>query len=328
MRSATSGFVTAAFACVLVVTLAALTGCATAPPKNPQAALTRPAGEPGVGQQQFDSDDLAAAALVTAAKAHDNDALHQIFGPSVGEFVSGDKVEDEKAFDHFVASASDNLKLEKKDGNTSVIDIGKDNYPFPIPITRLANGKWFFDTEAGRNEILARRIGANELETIDVCRAYVEAQREYASEDRDGSGVLQYAQHAISKNGHDGLYWDAGPDEEQSPFGPLIAQADLEGYSPQAGAGPHPYHGYVYKILKAQGPAAPGGEYNYVINGNMIAGFALVAGPTDYGVSGVYTFIISHSGKLYQKDLGPNTADIVRAMKEYNPDSTWSLVAE
>jgi len=312
----------------MAFTLVLITGCgATATKSSP---LTRPAGEAGVGQQQFDTDDLAAAALVTAAKAHDHAALDHIFGPSVGEFVTGDKVEDEKSFDHFVTNASAHMELEKKGANTSVIDIGKDNWPFPIPLTRLPDGKWFFDTEAGRQEILARKIGGNELETIKVCRAYVEAQREYASADRDGSGVLKYAQRIISKNGKDGLYWNAAPGESQSPFGPLIAQADLENYALDKTSGPRPtpYHGYVFHILKCQGPDAPGGKYCYVINGNMIAGFALVAHPTEYGVSGVMTFIISHQGKLYQKDLGADTAAIVRSMKQYNPDSTWTLVTD
>src|ERR1700722_13272556 len=237
--------------------------------------LIRPAGEPGVGQQQFDTGDQAAAAIVAAAKARDHDELNHIFGPSVTEFVSGDKVEDEKAFDRFTKNAGDHLELEKKDANTSIIDIGKDNWPFPIPLTRLPNGKWFFDTEAGKQEILDRRIGANELETIKVCHAYVEAQREYASEDRDGSGVLKYAQHFMSHNGKDGLYWVAASGEEESPFGPLMAQAAIEGYTPgkKNGPGPQPYHGYVYRILTRQGSAAAGGKYNYVINGNMIAGF-------------------------------------------------------
>ena len=339
MHSRTSEFVAAALVGAIALTLAAVTGCGNSADFNgggspaaftAQSTLIRPAGEPGVGQQQFDSDDQAAAALVAAAKARDHDALNRMFGPSVTEFVSGDKVEDEKAFDHFVKKAGEHLELEKKDANTSVIDIGKDKWPFPIPLTRLASGKWFFDTEAGKQEILARRIGANELETISVCRAYVEAQREYASVDRDGSGVLKYAQHFVSRHGKDGLYWASAPGEEESPWGPEVAQATLEGYTPgkNGGHGPHPYHGYVYRILTRQGPAAPGGQYNYVINGNMIAGFALVACPTEYGVSGVMTFIISHQGKLYQKDLGPNTTDIVRNMKEYNPDSGWTLVPD
>jgi hypothetical protein len=327
MHRRTCGFLPTTFACFVALSLAVISGCQSSAVKNPD---TRPAGEPGVGQMQFDTGDQAAAALVAAAKARDRDALDKIFGPSVTEFITGDKVEDEKAFDRFTQNASDHLELEKKDASCSIIDIGKDNWPFPIPLTRLSSGKWFFDTEAGKQEILARRVGANELETIKVCRAYVEAQREYASEDRDGSGVLKYAQHFISHNGKDGLYWEAAAGEEESPFGDLVAQATMEGYTPgkKDGSGPHPYHGYIYHILTRQGPAAPGGEYDYVINGNMIAGFALVACPVEYGKSGVMTFIISHQGKLYQKDLGANTTEVVSDLKEYNPDSSWTLVAE
>jgi hypothetical protein len=330
MHPRTFEFVTAAFIGAIALALAATTGCDSSADSTTKSALIRPAGEPGAGQQQFDTDDQAAAALIAAAKARDHDALNRMFGPSVTEFVSGDKVEDEKSFDHFVKKAGEHLELEKKDANTSFIDIGKDNWPFPIPLTRLSNGKWFFDTEAGKREILARRIGANELETISICRDYLEAQREYASVDRDGSGVLQYAQHFISRHGKDGLYWAAAPGEDESPWGPEVAQATLEGYTPgkKDGHGPHPYHGYVYRILTRQGPAAPGGKYDYVINGNMIAGFALAACPTEYGTSGVMTFIISHQGKLYQKDLGPQTTEIVRNMKEYNPDSGWTLVPD
>jgi hypothetical protein len=328
MHLRTYGFVTAALACATALTLAVIAGCDNHVAKT--SPLARPAGEPGVGQQQFDTDDQAAAALVAAAKARDHKALDHIFGPSVSEFLSGDKVEDETAFDRFVKNAGEHLELEKKDAKTSVVDIGKDKWPFPIPLTRLSNGKWFFDTEAGKQEILARRIGANELETISVCRAYLEAQREYASVDRDGSGVLKYAQHFISKHGKDGLYWASAPGEEESPLGEFVAQAALEGYTPgkKDGPGPHPYHGYVYRILTCQGPNAPGGKYDYVVNGHMIAGFALVACPTEYGASGVMTFIISHHGKLYQKDLGSKTYDLVRSMKEYNPDSSWTLVAD
>jgi len=317
----------AALVCAGAFILAAITGCITT---GSEAELVRPAGEPGAGQQQFDSDDQAAAALVAAAKARDRAALDRMFGPASSEFVTGDKVEDEKAFDRFVKNAGEHLELEKKDENTSIVDIGKDNWPFPIPLTRLPDGKWFFDTEVGKQEILARRIGANELETIKVCRAYVEAQREYASVDREGDGVLKYAQHFMSKNGKDGLYWEAGPGEEESPFGQWLAQATLEGYTPgqKDSSGPQPYQGYFYRTLTRQGPDAPGGRYDYIINGNMIAGFALVTCPSEYGISGVMTFIISHQGKLYQKDLGPKTIDIVRCMKEYNPDSSWTLVAE
>jgi hypothetical protein len=331
MRPRTFTFAATALACAAAISFTAAARCdaQTTSPSTP-SPLARPAGEPGVGQQQFDTDDQAAAALVAAAKAHDHDALNQIFGPSITEFMSGDKVEDEKAFDHFVTKAAEHLELEKKDGNTSLIDIGADKWPFPIPLTRLANGKWFFDTEAGKNEILARRVGANELETIKVCHGYVDAQRQYASEDRDGSGVLKYAQHFISTHGKDGLYWETAPGEAPSPLSQFIAQAETEGYTPQSkdASAPQPYHGYAYRILTSQGSAAPGGEYNYVINGNMIAGFGLVACPTEYGTSGVMTFIINQQGKLYQKDLGPKTSEIVQTMNEFNPDSSWTPVAD
>jgi DUF2950 family protein len=327
MRIQPAKFVTTAVVSAIALTFTAVTvngGIAA------DSALIRPAGEPGVGQQQFDTDDQAAAAIVDAARTRDHAALDRIFGPSAREFISGDKVADEKAFDRFVKNADDHLELEKKDANTSIIDIGKDNWPFAIPLTRLADGKWFFDTEAGKQEILARRIGANELETIKVCRAYVEAQRQYASEDHDGSGVLKYAQHFISRNGKDGLYWPAATGEEESPLGSLVAQATMEGYTPGAkeGSEPQPYHGYVYHILTRQGPDAPGGKYDYIINGNMIAGFALVACPSEPGTSGIMTFIISHQGKLYQKNLGPKSSDAARRIEEFNPDSGWTLVTE
>jgi len=194
---------------------------------------------------------------------------------------------------------------------------------------RAASGQWFFDTAAGKQEILARRIGRNELESIKVCRAYVEAQREYAGQDRDGSGVAKYAQRLNSHPGQkDGLYWEAMPGAEPSPFGPLAAQAAAEGYATSGVHRHEPFHGYLYHILTRQGPAAAGGAYDYVINGNMIAGFALVAFPAAYGQGGVMTFIVSHQGKVYQKDLGPQTPDIAAAMTTYNPDETWTQVKD
>jgi len=304
-----------------------LSGCSTTATGS---AAPAPTGLPGAGQQLFDSDDQAAAALVSAAKAHDTDALGHILGPSTAAFMSGDKVEDANALDRFAKNAGDHMELEKKDAGSSIVDIGADKWPFPIPVRRLDNGKWFFDSDAGKEEILARRIGSNELETIRVCRAYVEAQLQYATEDHDGSGVYAYAQHFISHKDHDGLYWPAKENDEQSPLGELVAKATLEGYTPGSHdeSQPQPYHGYLYHILTAQGPNAPGGKYNYIINGKMIAGFGLVACPADYGNSGVMTFLISHQAKLYQKDLGPDSARIARGMKVYNPDSTWTLVKD
>ncbi len=314
---------------LLSVALVGLGACSQT--KTIQNVDVTPAGQPGAGQQLFATDDAAAAALVDAAKARDHATMDHIFGPASKDLVSGDKVADENAFNRFATHAGEHTTLEKKDANTSILDIGNDNWPFPIPIVKTPNGQWFFDTQSGKQEILDRRIGRNELETIKVCHAYVEAQREYASVDRDNDGVANYAQRMVSHPGKkDGLYWEAAAGEEESPFGSLVAQAAAEGYSTkhEPGTGPHPYHGYIYHVLTRQGPAAPGGKYNYVINGNMIAGFALVAFPIEYGQSGVMTFIVSHQGKVYQKDLGAKTAEFARKIKCYNPDSTWTLVKE
>jgi hypothetical protein len=194
---------------------------------------------------------------------------------------------------------------------------------------KTPDGKWFFDTEAGKTEILARRIGEDELDTIDVCRQYVQAQREYASKDRDGSDVLKFAQRILSTPGNmDGLYWSATPDQGQSPLGHFFAAAATQGYEQTAGHPHEPYHGYHFRVLKKQGSAAPGGTYDYVINGNMIAGFALVAFPADYESSGIMTFIVNQNGKVYQKDLGPNTTELARQMAEYNPEDSWTLVKD
>jgi len=220
--------------------------------------------------------------------------------------------------------------LEKLSDKKSIVYVGPRDWPFPIPIVAGQDGKWFFDTAAGKTEILARRIGRDELETIKVCRAFVQAQREYASQDRDGSGVLKYAQHYRSTPGtHDGLYWEAAAGEEQSPAGPMVAEAALKGYpTEKSTTGPRPYQGYLFHILTRQGAAAAGGRYDYVVNGNMIAGFALVAYPAKYGSSGVMTFMISHQGVLYERNLGPRTAELVQSMTEFNPDGTWRPVKD
>ncbi len=210
----------------------------------------------------------------------------------------------------------------------NILHIGKDDWPFPIPLAKTADGKWFLDTEAGKVELLARRIGKNELEAIQICQLYVQAQRDYASEDRDGSGVIKYAQKILSTPGkRDGLYWSAPPDQQQSPLASLIEKEKLEGYQPVPGQHT-PFHGYRYRVLKRQGPSAPGGKYDYVINGNMVAGFALVAFPAKYEASGIMTFIVNSNGKVCQKDLGADTTEIARHMTEYNPDSGWTIVRD
>ncbi len=287
------------------------------------------AGQARAGQAVFATDDAAAQDLVAAAKARDKEGIARILGPLSKELGSGDPVADANGFESFARHAAEYTRLERRTDALSVLHIGTADWPFPIPIVKTADGTWFFDTAAGQQEILARRIGRNELETIDVCRAYVAAQREYASEDRDGSGVLKYAQRLVSHPGQkDGLYWPAAAGEEQSPFGPLMAQAAAEGYFPKKGAGRQPFHGYYYRILTRQGPAAPLGRYDYVINGSMIAGFAMIAWPAEYGNSGIMTFIVNHQGKVYQKDLGPQTEDVAPAITEYNPDASWKLVKE
>jgi hypothetical protein len=202
-----------------------------------------------------------------------------------------------------------------------VLVYGDDDFPFAIPIVKKGE-QWHFDTDAGRSEILARRIGRNELATIQVCLAYVDAQREYGSTDRDGDGLFEYAQKFRSTPGkEDGLYWPSEPGQPESPLGELVADARSEGYAgkPQGS----PYHGYLFKLLKAQGPHAEGGAYDYVVRGNMIGGFALVAYPAQYGVSGIMTFVVNHDGVVYSKDLGPNTTKLAAAMTRYDPDSSW-----
>jgi hypothetical protein len=209
-----------------------------------------------------------------------------------------------------------------------VLEVGTNAWPFPVPIVKR-NGRWFFDTEAGKDEILNRHIGKNELATLESVRTCVEAQREYASKDRDGDEVLEYAQRFSSTPGtKDGLYWPPDLDGEISPLGPLVARAHNQGYlakSREQGAAPEPFHGYFFKILTRQGKQAPGGKYDYIINGNMLGGFAFVAWPLEYGETGVMTFIVNQQGRVYQKDLGPRTAKTAGAMKEYEPDKTWSL---
>jgi hypothetical protein len=316
----------------LGIVLAIVAVMATAGCQNPEPAkMATPevsTGQPAKAQQVFDSDTAARDALLAAAKAKNKDAIHRMFGPVYQEIISGDPVADARGFEHFVTRAAEGMRMEKITEAKTVLHIGKMDWPFPVPLVKAADGKWFFDTIEGKVEILARRIGSNELKTIKTCRALVQAQREYAAQDRVGNGVLQYAQRFRSTPGKkDGLYWDVAGGEEPSPLGPMVANAALKGYAlDKKGAGRQPFQGYYLHILTCQGPAAPGGRYDYVINGNMIAGFAFVACPSKYGVSGVMTFIVSHHGKLYQKDLGPDTLEIVKNMSEYNPDATWTPV--
>jgi len=275
-------------------------------------------------QRRFASLEQATTALVDAIKAHDRKALLDILGPEGLPLVdSGDPVADRNTGQRFAAEYDRAHRLAGGGGKV-VLYVGADDFPFPIPL--IPDGPdWRFDTKAGKEEILNRRIGRNELHAIQVSLAYVDAQREYYSEDRNADGLREYAQHFASAPGkRDGLFWETKAGEAPSPLGPLVAQARVEGYGGgRLRAAPVPYQGYYYRILTAQGPDASGGAYDYVAHGRMIGGFALVAFPAQYGVSGVMTFIVNHEGVVYQKDLGANTATIARGIKLFNPDGSW-----
>jgi Protein of unknown function (DUF2950) len=284
-----------------------------------------PAASGAIAQRRFASVEEAAQALVDALKSGEQKAMLAVLGDAgKGIVLSGDAVDDRRARARFVAAYEEKHRLEAGGGKV-VLVVGSDDFPFPIPV--VPDGpSWRFDTAAGKEEILNRRIGRNELNTIQVCLAYVDAQREYYARDPDGDALLQYAQTFASSPGkRDGLYWPTNPGEPPSPLGPFVAKARGEGYSKRSTA-PVPYWGYYYRILTAQGKDAPGGAYDYLAHGHLMGGFALVAYPAQYGVSGVMTFIVNQDGVVYQKDLGPNTAAIARAMKQFNPDSTWQKV--
>jgi hypothetical protein len=284
---------------------------------------------PAADEQTFGSPDEAVSALVAAATNHDTNALRAIFGPEGHELVSPDVVQATEEFKMFVQRLKEKTRLSTNSDFNFTLEVGADGWSFPIPLVKHG-GQWFFDTAAGRPEILNRRIGMNELGAIDVCHAYVNAQREYAGQDRMGDGVLAYAQFLRSTPGtHDGLFWPAKPGEELSPLGPLVAAAREEGYHRTAkmlNDELAPYHGYYFKILTRQGKYAPGGKYDYLINGRMIAGFALVAWPAEWGNTGVMTFIVNQQGKVFQCSLGKKTAKIAPAMTRFDPDSQWTPV--
>ena len=279
-------------------------------------------------QKTFASAEEAVKALVAAAKNNDSKELMAIFGVGSKELIfSGDAVADKQRHERFAKAYDEKNRLVQQ-GNDMVLVIGNEDWPFPIPVIKKGDG-WVFDIARGREEILNRRIGENELYTIQVCRAVVDAQREYAIKDRDKNGLLEYAQKFRSDPGKkNGLYWDSKAGEPQSPLGPIVVQARGEGYQGQPSTAPSPYHGYFYKILTAQGKDAAGGAYSYLVKGKMIGGFAVVAYPAEYENSGVMTFIVNYEGKVFQKDLGKDTASVAKAMKEYNPDSTWTEVKQ
>ena len=286
------------------------------------AALTWTVGATETKQRTFSSPEAALTTLMEALQAGGRENLSAILGPeSEGIISSGDPVSDKADRDRVLAAYAEKADLVPRGGDRVEVVLGHDNWPFPIPIVKKGDG-WLFDTQAGKEEILNRRIGRNELYTIGVCQAYVEAQREYASADREQDEIIQYAQKMISDPGkRNGLYWEPAEGEVPSPLGPFMARAAAEGY--KRGDKPIAFHGYYYRILKGQGSTAAGGSYSYVINGHMVAGFALVAWPAEYGASGVMTFVVNRNGIVYEKDLGPRTAETVEAITLYNPDQTW-----
>lgn len=291
------------------------------------AADGRAQETPAKPAQSFATPELAVEALV-ASVGSGADSVLGVLGPDADRIVtSGDPVADQANRERFSNAYSEGHKLAQEADNRAILIIGKDEYPFPIPLVKDDIG-WHFDTQAGEEEILNRRIGSNELLAIEAVRAYVDAQREYASEDRDGHGP-QYARRLLSQDGKkDGLYWPASGETDASPLGPLIADAQSEGYAATGASDtPRAFHGYLYRILKSQGASAPGGAREYLVNDRMIGGFALIAAPAEYGNSGVMTFVVNSDGEVFEKDLGPETGKLASEISSFDPDDSWSIAA-
>jgi len=298
---------------IVIVTFATVAFATAAEPKADASAT------PASNQKQFATAKEAADALVQAATSFDQAALKEILGPESDDLVvSEDPVQDKNRAVAFAEKAKEKSSLEQK-GDHAIMEVGKDDFPLPIPIVKR-KGKWVFDTKVGKEEILNRRIGSNELDAITICRGFDDAQKEYAQEKHDDSKVNQYAQKIISTPGkHDGLAWKNPDGTWSGPVGEGVAEALEQGYTDKT----KPYHGYYFKVLKKQGPAAPGGEIDFVVGGAMIGGFGLAAAPAEYRVTGVKTFMVGPDGVVYEKDLGPDTLKSFQAMDTYNPDKTW-----
>jgi hypothetical protein len=302
---------------LLLLLLTPLPGWSAAPSVTPKG-------------QAFASPEAAVTALVEAARKAEPQAILAILGEDAKDLVfSGDSVDGKQEAANFVVGYEEFHALQKDaSGKRVVLVLGEEKWPFPIPVIEVG-GKWYFDVASGREELLFRRIGRNELTAIQVMQAYVNAQLEYAAKDRDGDGVLEYAQKIKSDPGkQNGLYWPIAEGEDPSPFGPLVAQAETEGYDKDKGE-MQPYHGYYFRIVTRQGKNAPGGAYDYVVNGNMVLGFGMIAWPAKYGISGIMTFAVNQAGVIYQCDLGPETDKIIREIVKYNPDEhVWVKVSE
>ena len=281
-----------------------------------------------VAQRLFTSPDEAAKALQAATEAKDKIVLSEIFGPEVKELLTGDEAQDANNARRFAAVLAQGYTLVKEGEDTITIEAGPNHWPMPIPLVK-ANGQWYFNTAAGKEEIINRHIGKDEFHAIGVCRAYVTAQQQYSVMNLDASQGVKYAQKFKSTPGKmDGLYWASAENEKASPFGPLVAEANADGFAGNKGAGAQPFHGYYFKILTRQGKSAPGGKMNYMNQGNLTMGFALVAYPAHWDKSGIMTFIVNQKAQVFQRNLGEKTSRIAGAMNEYNPDSEWTLVKD
>ena len=311
---------------ILLVTAIALASVSGLIAQTMAAKAARPRAASTVEVRGFETPQQAADALVKAASDFNEPALAEMFGvDGMDVILTGDYAQDRQRATDFTTEAREQTKVsvDPKSGARAFVLVGKEAWPFPVPVVKTG-GKWFFDAKAGRRELVARRIGGDELDAIAICRNYVEAQHEYAEKPREGYEVNQYAQRIISTAGsQDGLAWQNADGAWEGPIGDKVAKAIEQGLD----AG-EPFHGYFFKILKGQGPAAPLGELDFVVKGAMIGGFALVAAPAEYGVTGVQTFMVSHDGVVYQKDLGPKTMEVFRSMERFNPDASWTPVPE
>ena len=301
----------------VLAALLLLVGCNTSKPSAPSPT----------GPKTFATPQDAGAALVAATKTNDRSALLAIFGSGSEDVIStGDTAEDKQAAENFTAAYQAMNRWRKQTDGSEVLIVGTDNHPFPIPLAKTSGGQWSFDTEAGKAEIRARRVGDNELATIDVMNALADAQTQYLAQHHDGA--KQYALKFVSDEGkQNGLYWKSPEGKPRSPLGPLVGYASTEGFNPQAGK-PQPYHGYFYRMLTKQGPDAKGGAKDYIVNGKMTGGFAFIAYPEKYGETGIATFIINQDGILYDKDLGNSTTETATSMTGFDPGKTWTPVPE
>ena len=281
------------------------------------------------GQESFRTSDAAISALQSAVATKDSTALSKLFGPEFNELMTGDKVQDANNLKKFAADIAQLCHPVKEGSDKIILEIGSSDWPMPIPLVRV-DGQWHFDTPTGKEEIINRHIGKDELTAISVCRAYVTAQRLYASENPSGASGTTYAEHLKSSPGkRDGLYWAVSGNQPLSPFGPLLAEAEAEGYVIiKKGTGPHPFHGHYFRILTQQGEAEPGGKMSYLSEGALTKGFALVAYPEHWDQSGIMTFVVNQEGKVFQSNLGENTSNLAAAMKDYNPGGEWALVQD